>query len=100
MPATDALSPYPLFRGMEPGPARDRLVAALQPAHHPAGTVLVAEHAEASELILLVRGEVEVRRAERLLTIVEAPNLVGLIALLDDDGSRSATVRALGEVDI
>lgn len=100
MPATDALSPYPLFAGVEPGPARDRLLAALRPARHAAGTVLVAEHAEASELILLVKGEVEVRRADRLLTIVEAPNLVGLIALLDDDGSRTATVRALDDVDV
>ena len=99
MTSDDVLAQYPLFNGMEDGPARQRLVAALTPAHHASGTVLVAEKAEAADLMLLVRGEVEVRRQGRLLTVIEAPDLIGLIAVLDE-GSRSATVQATGDVDV
>ena len=56
MPATDALTPYPLFAGMEARAARSRLVAALRAARHSAGAVLVAEGAEASELIVAIPG--------------------------------------------
>jgi hypothetical protein len=97
--AADALTPYPLFAGMEDGPARQRLIAALRPSQHPAGSVLVEENADAAELILLVRGEVEVRRQGRLLTVLEAPGLVGLLAILDA-GTRSATVQAVADVDV
>jgi len=97
---TDPLDRFPLFAAMERGPARERLAAALRPERHAAGTVLVREHAEAREVVLLVTGEVEVRREERLLTILEGPELVGLVGVLDDEGTRSATVRALADVEV
>jgi CRP-like cAMP-binding protein len=68
------------------------LAHVLQEVEYAAGTVLMRAGATEDWLFVLVDGEVEVVKADRVLSLT-APTVVGEMAVLDPE-PRSATVRA------
>jgi CRP-like cAMP-binding protein len=63
------------------------------------GTVFLEQGQPAEELYLLVEGESAVRKDGRLITLVPAPNVLGLVSLIDDEG-RSASLSAFGDAEV
>ena len=65
----------------------------------PDGAIFVEQGDPADALYFLVSGEVAIRRNGRLVTLLRAPSVLGLVSLVDDV-SRSATLAAFGGAEI
>jgi CRP-like cAMP-binding protein len=66
--------------------------------HEPKGMVFAKEGERGDELVVVLEGEVEVRRDGQVLATLGAGEHVGEMALLDDTARRSATVVAVTPV--
>jgi CRP-like cAMP-binding protein len=88
----DWLEQVPLFRGLSK--KQLRLVSSLATRlSEPAGTVLTKEGHVGQEFIIVLEGEIEVRKGDRVVATRGPGNYVGEIALLDNR-PRTATVVA------
>jgi CRP-like cAMP-binding protein len=88
----DWLEQVPLFRGLSK--KQLRLVSSLATRlSEPAGTVLTQEGHVGQEFIIVLEGEIEVRKGDRVVATRGPGNYVGEIALLDNR-PRTATVVA------
>jgi CRP/FNR family transcriptional regulator, cyclic AMP receptor protein len=86
------LQEVPLFRGLSK--KQLRLVSSLATRlNEPAGAVLTKEGREGYEFIIVVEGEIEVRKGDRVVATRGPGSYVGEIALLDNR-PRTATVVA------
>ncbi len=86
-----------------PADARDELTAILRLATLPAGAILFREGDRGDTVCLVLDGQVEIIKAidtgeERLIRLQGPGALLGEMALLDPDGLRTATVRALTDL--
>jgi CRP/FNR family cyclic AMP-dependent transcriptional regulator len=66
----------------------------------PAGELLAKEGEPGHELLVILEGEVDVRRGDDLVATLGPGDFVGEVALLDDPPRRTATVRARTAVTI
>jgi CRP/FNR family transcriptional regulator, cyclic AMP receptor protein len=86
------LQEVPLFKGLSK--KQLRLVSSLATRlDEPAGTVLTKEGSQGQEFIIVLEGEIEVRKGDRVVATRGPGNYVGEIALLDNR-PRTATVVA------
>ena len=86
------LQQVPLFRGLSK--KQLRLVSSLATRlNEPAGTVLTKEGGRGNEFIIVLSGEIEVRKGDRVVATRGPGSYVGEIALLDNR-PRTATVVA------
>ena len=69
-------------------------------AREPAGMVFSKEGERGDELVVILDGEVEVRRDGALLAVLGPTDFVGEVALLDDSARRTATVVARTPVTV
>ncbi len=88
----DWLQKVPLFRGLSKKQLRDISGLATR-LHEPAGAVLTKEGKPGHEFIIVIEGEIEVRKGDRVIATRGAGDYVGEIALLDQR-PRTATVVA------
>jgi CRP-like cAMP-binding protein len=88
----DWLQKVPLFRGLSKKQLRDISGLATR-LNEPAGTVLTKEGAIGREFIIVLEGEIEVRKGDRVVATRGPGDYVGEIALLDNR-PRTATVVA------
>jgi CRP-like cAMP-binding protein len=94
----EQLTKVPLFEGLSKKELR--LVSRLAtPLEEPAGTVLVREGTRGREFIVVLAGEIEVRKGDRVVATLGPGSYVGEIALLDHR-PRTATVVATTPVSI
>ncbi len=96
--AVETLLELPLFRGIE-ADTRTRLLAAARFDRFEPGETLTEMGSEAEALYLLVRGEIAVTRANRLVTLTAAPNILGLVSIIDGE-SRSASLSAFSTMEV
>ena len=86
------LQQVPLFKGLSK--KQLRLVSSLATRlNEPAGTVLTHEGHQGQEFIIVLEGEIEVRKGDRVVATRGPGSYVGEIALLDNR-PRTATVVA------
>jgi CRP/FNR family transcriptional regulator, cyclic AMP receptor protein len=88
----DWLEKVPLFRGLSKKQLRDISGLATR-LNEPAGTVLTQEGKVGHEFIIVIDGEIEVRKGDQVVATRGAGDYVGEIALLDHR-PRTATVVA------
>lgn len=88
----DWLQRVPLFRGLSNKQLRDISGVATR-LNEPAGTVLTQEGKVGREFIIVIEGEIEIFKGDRLIATRGAGDYVGEIALLDQR-PRTATVVA------
>jgi CRP-like cAMP-binding protein len=94
----EQLAQVPLFEGLSKKELK--LVSQLAtPLEEPAGTVLVREGAAGHEFIIVLDGEIEVRKGDTVIATRGPGTYVGEIALLDHR-PRTATVVATTPVSI
>lgn len=94
----EQLAQVPLFEGLSKKELK--LVSQLAtPLQEPAGAVLVREGAVGHEFIIVLEGEIEVRKGDRVVATHGPGSYVGEIALLDHR-PRTATVVAKTPVSI
>ena len=94
----EQLTKVPLFEGLSKKELR--LVSRLAtPLEEPAGTVLVREGTTGREFIVVLAGEIEVRKGARVVATLGPGSYVGEIGLLDHR-PRTATVVATTPVTI
>lgn len=86
------------FSELEPA-CLDRLLEAGRLEHHEQRTLLVQENDPAEHLLVLLDGEVAVRQDGMLTRLVPAPDLLGLLAVIEQ-GRRSATLQAFSRVTV
>jgi CRP-like cAMP-binding protein len=67
-------------------------------AREPKGTIFSREGERGDELVVLLEGNVEVRRGDRVLAQLGPGEHFGEVALLDESARRSATVVAISPV--
>ena len=101
---TLSLDRVPWFAGLTPE-ARAEVAALFRPAALPAGAILFREGEPGDSVCLLLDGQVEIVKAidtaeERLIRVQGSGALLGEMALLDPDGLRTASVRALTDLSI
>jgi CRP/FNR family cyclic AMP-dependent transcriptional regulator len=94
----DWLEKVPLFRGLSKKQLRDISGLATR-LNEPAGTVLTKEGKIGHEFIIVLEGEIEIRKGDRVIATRGPGNYVGEIALLDNR-PRTATVVATTPVVI
>jgi CRP-like cAMP-binding protein len=88
----DWLQKVPLFQGLSK--KQLRLVSSLATRlNEPAGTILTKEGRQGHEFIIVLEGEIEVRKGDRIIATRGPGTYVGEIALLDKR-PRTATVIA------
>jgi|GEM_PF-1201238 len=87
-----------LLNGLDAAATRVALAGVVY-ARLPDGAVFVEQGDAADALYFLVSGEVAIRRNGRLVTLLRAPTVLGLVSLVDDV-SRSATLSAFGGAEI
>jgi CRP-like cAMP-binding protein len=95
--ATQALLGLPLFRDLESA-TRAQLLERAAFHVHDAGETITEMGATGEALYVLVRGEIAVTRKGRLVTLTAAPNVVGLISIIDG-GARSASLSAFAATE-
>lgn len=88
----DWLEKVPLFRGLSKKQLREISGLATR-LNEPAGAVLTQEGKVGHEFIIVIDGEIEVRKGDRVVATRGAGDYVGEIALLDQR-PRTATVIA------
>ncbi|HSO95593.1 MAG TPA: cyclic nucleotide-binding domain-containing protein [Acidimicrobiia bacterium] len=88
----DWLEKVPLFRGLSKKQLREISGLATR-LSEPAGAVLTQEGKAGHEFIIVIEGEIEVRKGDRVVATRGAGDYVGEIALLDQR-PRTATVIA------
>jgi CRP/FNR family transcriptional regulator, cyclic AMP receptor protein len=88
----------PLFAGLLPSEL-DRIALVMHPLEVTAGHVLCAEGEPGHEFFVIAAGEAVVERAGRTVAKLGPGEHFGELALLDR-GPRSATVRALTDVNL
>ena len=88
----DWLQKVPLFRGLSKKQLREISGLATR-LNEPAGAVLTQEGKVGHEFIIVVDGEIEIRKGDRVVATRGAGDYVGEIALLDNR-PRTATVIA------
>ena len=88
---------WPLFRELDPVTWAQLSEAAERRSLDP-GEVMVREGDEPTELFLVMRGQLSVTRGGKLVTLIDAPETIGLLALVDG-GPRSATLTATTRVE-
>jgi CRP-like cAMP-binding protein len=94
----EQLAKVPLFEGLSKKELR--LVSQLAtPLEEPAGTVLVREGTAGREFIVVLAGEIEVRKSDRVVATLGPGSYIGEIALLDHRPC-TATVVATTPVSI
>lgn len=76
------------------GPTRARIVAEATVQRLPRGFVLTREGERGDDLYFLVSGELAVKKAGRLLTMLEGPRVIGLTSALDER-PRSASLEVI-----
>ena len=88
----------PLFAGL---PAQARELAARSLGHQRlrAGDELVRENEPAERVYFLVSGEIAVRRAGAVVTLIDPPATIGLLAILDGKG-RTASLSAFRDTTV
>jgi len=101
--AARGLARVPLFKHLE-APALTRLEQQSWTRRYPEGQILTSEGDPGDSLLVLERGQVKISRFspsghEVVLAIVEAPEAIGELALVDG-APRSATITALAPVDV
>ena len=96
--AIHALLDLPLLRGIEPSTRACLLESARFQSFEP-GENITEMGAEGEELYLLVKGEMAVTRAKRLVTLTAAPNVLGLVSIVDGR-SRSASLSAFSRTEL
>jgi CRP/FNR family cyclic AMP-dependent transcriptional regulator len=94
----DWLQKVPLFRGLSKKQLREISGLATR-LNEPAGTVLTQEGKIGHEFIIVIEGEIEVRKGDRVIATRGPGDYVGEIALLDQR-PRTATVVATTPVVI
>ncbi len=94
----DWLQKVPLFRGLSKKQLREISGLATR-LNEPAGTVLTQEGKIGQEFIIVIEGEIEVRKGDRVIATRGPGDYVGEIALLDQR-PRTATVVATTPVVI
>lgn len=87
----EQLQRLPLFAGLD-SDLLQQLAADFTPKQFAAGETIIRQGEPADELILLLSGEAQVIRQERLQAMIAGPELIGLLALLEST-PRSADVR-------
>lgn len=102
-PVSRALAQVPLFQAMDPA-ALSQLEEQSWVQTYPAGQILASEGEPGESLLVVESGEVKISRFTRsgqevVLAMVEAPDAIGELALLDG-APRSATITALTPVEI
>lgn len=88
----ELLAEVPLFRGLSKK-HQARISSLATRIDGQPGKVLTKEGEVGREFILLLEGELEVRRGDDVIAVREAPNYIGEIALIDER-PRTATVVA------
>jgi CRP/FNR family cyclic AMP-dependent transcriptional regulator len=88
----DWLQKVPLFRGLSKKQLRDISGLATR-LNEPAGTVLTKEGSVGHEFIIVIEGEIEVRKGDQVIATRGPGDYVGEIALMDHR-PRTATVVA------
>jgi CRP-like cAMP-binding protein len=90
------LKTVPLFAGLEPG-ALEQLAEAAKEVDTPAGQLLTQPGAAGSGMFFVVEGTVEVEAREAWRELGPG-DFFGELALLTEDGTRTARVRARTDV--
>jgi CRP-like cAMP-binding protein len=90
------LKTIPLFAGLEPG-ALEQLAEAAKEVDAPAGQLLTQPGAVGSGMFFVVEGTVEVEAREKWRELGPG-DFFGELALLTEDGTRTARVRAKTDV--
>jgi CRP/FNR family transcriptional regulator, cyclic AMP receptor protein len=94
----EQLAAVPLFEGLSKKQLR-RISSLMTRIDRPAGQVLITEGQQGLEFFIVLEGEVEVRRGDRVIATRRPGEYVGEIALLDSR-PRTATVVATAPVSI
>ena len=87
------LATVPVLRELSDA-QRSELARRATRAREPAGMAFSKEGERGDELVVILDGEVEVRRDGALLAVLGPGDFVGEVALLDDSARRTATVVA------
>jgi CRP/FNR family transcriptional regulator, cyclic AMP receptor protein len=87
----EQLARVPLFAGLDDTQLQ-HVAGLMFRVREPAGVVLTKEHEHGHEFAIVLDGEVEVRRAGRVLGTLGAGDYIGEIALLDESARRTATI--------
>ena len=99
----DRLSPFTIFAGLE---GRDLTFIAANCKENviPSGTILIREGQVGKDVYLLEEGRARVYRghdnARKELAVVEAPSILGEMALLDPERIRTSSVVALSDLSL
>jgi CRP-like cAMP-binding protein len=96
--AEKRLLEMPIFSGLDEDAVRC-VLEGVEYCRFSDATVFLAQGEPAEELYFLVHGESAVRKDGRLITLVPAPNVLGLVSLIDDEG-RSASLAAFGDAEV
>jgi serine phosphatase RsbU (regulator of sigma subunit) len=101
MTTEQILSQVPLFRSL-PQEEIDSLASALNPVELMAGATIFQEGSRDRRFYIVVEGQVEVYKKmdgeERLLATLKTGDLIGEMSLFSEDGSHTASVRALTDL--
>ena len=89
-PLKDLVGGTPPFEGLDDD-LIEELVSNLSHQEYEKGELILRQGDPSDDLVILLEGEVEIRRRNRLQSMIEAPAVLGLLALLDDT-ARSADV--------
>jgi len=87
-----------VFEGLEPD-AIDLLRKGLRIHEIKAGRRLTDEQMDAAYVFFLLEGEVAVTRDSKLVTLVQAPEILGLVAVIDSQ-PRTASLEAFTDVQV
>eukprot|EP00644_Phytophthora_capsici_P011588 jgi/Phyca11/128859/e_gw1.79.144.1 len=96
MPVYEVMKQVQLFRNLSQM-QQEQVVRALKPAKFSDGEVIVAQGTRGSRFYMIAKGEAVTQ--ERMITHLRAGHYFGELALIYDD-PRTATVRAVGDVEL
>lgn len=92
------LRPVPIFRGLSRG-ALLQVARKASEASYPSGAVVIREGDTGGCLGIIVKGTVEVRKADRVIAELTTGNFFGELSLIDGE-PRSADVVAVDDVTL
>ncbi len=92
------LDTYPGFNLMDPKDLEWLHTHATR-RHYGRGAMVACESEVPDRVFFLIGGELAVTRGQKLVTLVEGPEVVGVLAVLDG-GARTASLAAFSDVDL